>query len=399
MRIGRRLGLWSAAGVIVIVAVVGYMAYRTAAASLRRQVYAHLESVAQSRAAHLETYLEEHEASVRLAATSWIVRQGLGKLQGAGPHPDSIVRELNLRLKDYLDPHGHIEEVFLLNRKGTVVASSTRERIGLDRQEDAYFVSAKAGTFIKDVHHSKTIGKDSFVISTPVRDSAGSNFLGIVAVRVSLAGLNSIVTDNTGLGETGECYLINKNSFMITSSRFVENVVLKQKVDTKNASKCLTDMAAMRAGRLREGHEEEAAVFADYRGVWVLGTHAHVHNMEWGLLAEIDANEAFAPVAGLRKGLFIGGAILAGIALLLAHFFARRISRPIHELHVGSERIGGGDLSYRLDIRTGDEIQQLADEFNRMAAQLSESYASLEHKVAERTAELQRSNRDLEEFT
>ena len=77
-----------------------------------------------------------------------------------------------------------------------------------------------------------------------------------------------------------------------------------------------------------------------------------------------------------------------GVALLASFFVARRVVRPLETLHQGVERIGKGDLNARLDIKTGDEIEILADEFNEMAAHLKEAYTGLEQKVAERTQEL-----------
>src|SRR5204863_4588922 len=72
------------------------------------------------------------------------------------------------------------------------------------------------------------------------------------------------------------------------------------------------------------------------------------------------------------------------VALILA----RRMTGPIHALQEGAARIGAGDLDRRLDIETGDELEALAQQFNRMASDLQKSYAELEHKVEERTAEL-----------
>jgi nitrate/nitrite-specific signal transduction histidine kinase len=69
--------------------------------------------------------------------------------------------------------------------------------------------------------------------------------------------------------------------------------------------------------------------------------------------------------------------------------FARRMTNPIRALQDGGVAIGAGDLNQKIDVRTGDELQQLAEHFNRMAAELKESYAGLERKVEERTAELQ----------
>jgi signal transduction histidine kinase len=76
------------------------------------------------------------------------------------------------------------------------------------------------------------------------------------------------------------------------------------------------------------------------------------------------------------------------MALIASLFLARRVVRPVRILREGVERIGTGDLSYRLDLRTGDEIEVLADEFNKMTSQLQESYANLEQKVEDRTREL-----------
>jgi signal transduction histidine kinase len=77
-----------------------------------------------------------------------------------------------------------------------------------------------------------------------------------------------------------------------------------------------------------------------------------------------------------------------GMALIASWFLARRVVRPVRILSEGVERIGTGDLGYRLDLKTGDEIEILADEFNKMTTQLQESYSNLEQKVEDRTREL-----------
>ena len=61
---------------------------------------------------------------------------------------------------------------------------------------------------------------------------------------------------------------------------------------------------------------------------------------------------------------------------------------PIQALRAGAARLGSGDLGQRIAIKTGDEVEALADQFNDMAGRLQESYAGLEHKVEVRTHEL-----------
>jgi signal transduction histidine kinase/CheY-like chemotaxis protein len=88
----------------------------------------------------------------------------------------------------------------------------------------------------------------------------------------------------------------------------------------------------------------------------------------------------------------LAAALLAGYAL------ARRLSGPIIEVRAAAQRIARGDLAARIRVTTGDEVEALADEFNRMAAQLQEYTGGLERKVEEKTARLQEAMRARELF-
>ena len=116
--------------------------------------------------------------------------------------------------------------------------------------------------------------------------------------------------------------------------------------------------------------------------------HAPIPALNWLVFVELPLSEAQQPVidAGLRAlALLVLGLLIAGLAGAL---LARRMVVPIRALQAGAQRIGGGDLGHRLEIKTGDELEALADQFNRSAEALEESYAGLERKVEDRTAEL-----------
>ena len=124
----------------------------------------------------------------------------------------------------------------------------------------------------------------------------------------------------------------------------------------------------------------------------MLAAGAPIPELGWVVLVEQPLAEAYAPLyaaMGRTAVLFLGAVALAALASLA---LARHVARPIRALREGAARIGAGALDHRLDVRTGDELQDLAEEFNRMAGRLAESYAGLEHKVAERTRELERAN-------
>jgi signal transduction histidine kinase len=134
----------------------------------------------------------------------------------------------------------------------------------------------------------------------------------------------------------------------------------------------------------------------DLQGRRVLTAHAPVDPLGWRVFVELPADEAYAPLytSVERSGALLGGALI--LAVLAGTFLARRMVGPIQALRVGAARIGGGDLSQRISIRTGDELEALADQFNDMASRLQESYADLEKKVEIRTHELARSVEELQ---
>src|SRR5438477_128118 len=113
-----------------------------------------------------------------------------------------------------------------------------------------------------------------------------------------------------------------------------------------------------------------------------------VEPLGWRVFVELPADEAYAPLYASieRSGALLGGALV--FAFLAGTFLARRMVGPIQALRAGAARIGGGDLSQRISIKTGDELEALADQFNDMAGRLQESYADLEKKVEIRTEEL-----------
>jgi len=88
----------------------------------------------------------------------------------------------------------------------------------------------------------------------------------------------------------------------------------------------------------------------------------------------------------LRTGLLLLAGLM--VSAVAAWVLARNMVRPIRTLAAGARRIGEGELDARIVVKTGDELEALADQFNRMSAQLRESYGELERKVEQRTAEL-----------
>ena len=134
----------------------------------------------------------------------------------------------------------------------------------------------------------------------------------------------------------------------------------------------------------------------DIGGRKVLTAYAPVAPLGWLVFVELPATEAYAPLYAALERLALVLLAALGFAVLAGMFLAGRMVGPIQALRAGAERIGGGDLSQQIRIKTGDELEALADQFNVMAGRLKESYAGLEQKVEERTREVEEKSRQLE---
>jgi len=237
------------------------------------QIYSHLESVAQSRGNHIETMLGGQIEKIKIAAT----------------HQEL----LNDELKEISNINKKFYEIFVLDSNGKIIASSDESNIGLDMSTDNYFIKGKVESYFKDVYKSELTGKNSFDIATPFNE-------GVLVSRIETTILNDITLDKTGIGETGEVYLVNSEGYAITPLLFVEDAVLEWKIDTINSRDCI-GMLNNPMGMEQEhiGHEA-ITTFLDYRGEKVIGAHYHIPGVEWCLLVEIDEEE----ILGSRRVLF-----------------------------------------------------------------------------------------------
>ncbi|MGB6326626.1 MAG: HAMP domain-containing protein [Methylocella sp.] len=133
----------------------------------------------------------------------------------------------------------------------------------------------------------------------------------------------------------------------------------------------------------------------DLNGRSVLTASAPIPQLNWFVFCEQPLSRAFAPIYDMlaRIGLLLTRGLM--LAISVGMLLARRMVVPIRQLQAGARELGANEFGNRIDVRTGDEVEELADQFNRMAGQLQESYSHLEEKVEDRTRDLAQSVREL----
>jgi signal transduction histidine kinase len=192
------------------------------------------------------------------------------------------------------------------------------------------------------------------------------------------------------VGKEGYAYVVDTDGRLVAHP---DLALVLRKTDLSTLAQVADVSAAPGAAAATSGRTEIAT---GLDGRQVLVAHAAIAPLNWHVLVETPLAEAFAPL--YTNLLWNGGLLLLGlgIAVLASLLLARNLVGPIRALQEGATRIGRGELTSRIDVRTGDELQSLAEHFNLMAGQLQESYANLEGKVEERTRQLARSVSELE---
>ncbi|XIA66796.1 cache domain-containing protein [Bradyrhizobium sp. TZ2] len=205
---------------------------------------------------------------------------------------------------------------------------------------------------------------------------------GVSIAEVNLKLIWDVVSQ-IKVGEHGRAYVVDAQGRLIAHPDI--SLVLRNTDMSK-----LAQVQAAQAGQAGATADELQGA-RNIQGQEVLTASAPILPLGWTMFVELPVEEAYAPLyIALQRLAFVllaasVFAVLAGILL------ARRMVGPIQALRAGAARIGAGDLGQRISIKTGDELESLADQFNEMGARLQESYADLENKVEQRTAELRES--------
>jgi len=280
-----------------------------------------------------------------------------------------------------------ITEIVQLNAAGKaqlLVSRFAPNEIGSQRDlsQDPRFMKTRIGRTYFGPVYFRNESEPYLTIAVPWGEGAPE----VAAAEVNLKAIWHLISQ-IRVGVTGYAYLVDQRGILVAHP---DMSFVLQKRD-------LSGLPQIRAARAAPGARDVVTETAGLQGGRVLTTHATIEPLGWLVFAEQPLAEAFAPLQGaivLSAIFFVVG---LGLSVLASVVLARRMVAPIRVLQQGAAKIGAGELGHRIDVRTGDELQALGEEFNRTAAHLEESYATLEQKVEARTRELADANAGLSE--
>jgi signal transduction histidine kinase len=250
-----------------------------------------------------------------------------------------------------------------------------------------------------------TGNRPEMLVTTAARASNGEA-IGTIVFVVDMGPLYTLIQDTAGLGSTGEVLVGTRSGndvVYLNPLRHDPGAALKRRIHIGEAVGLPIQSGV--AGQTGVGQS------IDYRGQKVIAAWRYLPSLGWGLVAKIDSREEFAVVTRLQHLLIMILAITLIVAGVIIFSITQSIAAPIQALSRGVERVGSGNLDYKVGNTLKDEIGQLSRSFDKMTHDLKAITASrddLNHEIVEReqaeaslrtTAEdLKRSNSDLEQF-
>lgn len=271
-----------------------------------------------------------------------------------------------------------VSQLSLLTAQGRELLRMTRQTVTLDSNAD----------FSRDVRLTETIPRGTsfapayFRGERPFMSIALSHADGNVTVaEIDLDFLSEFLID-AQVGKVAFAYVTDSKGDVLAASSTGPEV-------GKNLSALPQVAAVSKPGGVAP------ASGTDAKGNAVLTTSSLVPKLGWHVFFEQETAQALTPIRDqlVRIALLIGLGLV--VAIIAGTIMARRMLVPITALQAGARRLGAGDFGHRIEVKTSDELEELANQFNGMAGQLAETYSNLEAKVNERTRDLAQSINEL----
>jgi len=268
----------------------------------------------------------------------------------------------------------------ILDAHGTVVATHPR-RPALLNQDRSYRPYYRAmlhsqATYFSDAVPEGTHGAHVVVVAVPIIGPQ-SESLGTMAgmFRVGATSVSALYASivKLRLEQEGVAYIVDGHGRVIYGT------------GGQHIGENFSDHEAVQ--NVLSGHDGSLRT-RDRAGTVILASYAPVPGTNWGLVREEDWDALLASSISYRRFLLLLLALGVAVPALVVTLGVRRITQPIQDLIRAAQEVAGGHFGRSISAPTGDEIEELAEQFNAMSAQLEASYAQLEQKVTDRTREL-----------
>jgi GAF domain-containing protein/HAMP domain-containing protein len=364
---------------VVVMGLVGYITFIRAREALKQSAFNKLSAIATLKEGELNRWIDDQRQDLLFISQLPEVRDQVEILlshEPTEPEYQGAYASLSKSLLFIVATKPDLQEIFILTDVGgKIVVSTDKAHEGEYRVTSSFFTRGRLGTFVQNVYPLPETGKPTMTVATPLSGSTGQP-LGVLAAHLDLENMDSIILERTGLGASGETYLVDKFNVFVSEAHFGRQE-FPRGVHTEGIDAALQGI-------------DGSGLYLNYEGAPVIGVYRWLDDRELALLAETYQAGAFAPARRLAGTIFLIGLASTGVLAVGVYLLARQITRPILAIADVATQVASGDLTQMAPVLTEDEVGVLARAFNRMTGQLRELVTSLEQRVADRTRELER---------
>jgi methyl-accepting chemotaxis protein len=405
------IGLFLLIGLVPFL-IIGLYSFQRASATMEKEVFSHLAATRNTKKIQLTKLFNDIIRDISTFAKSKDVQGFVNelvkyhnniKVEEEEPFPvktDDYRKLLTPEHTDFLEyyikGYGYHDLFIIYRPHGQVMYSVKNGKdLGTNLGFGPYKESPLAEVWRKVVK-TRSVAVEDFRKYAPNNDEPGcflgvpiikhdGEFVGVLALQLHIETINKIMQERTGLGKTGEAYLVGKDFLMRSDS------ILNPKNRSVIASFSNPDTGKTETESVRRALAGETgeALTIDYRGQSVLSAYTPVEffQIRWALMAEVDEAEAFQTRFQLRNALWIVGVVIMVVVILIGFLFSRSLSLPLKE---GAQNLNATSAEILA------AIQQQSSSIKEQAAAVQETSSTMEEiretgsQVAERAKEVAR---------
>ncbi|MEM7816482.1 MAG: ATP-binding protein [Candidatus Aenigmatarchaeota archaeon] len=404
LKITTKFILWFLAISLLPLIIATYLSYKNSKKALLSEITKSLLAITQNKANQLESYLQRKKKEALNLSYMPELLEALEKFIEAYPKSQdnpieykTIEEEFKPMLSYYKNVFD-FDDIFLVNTDGEIIFSLQKEKpkkslyeLALYKQSELanVFIKAKNSqeTEISNIEYFPEAQRGVIFIATAI--FRANQQIGTIIMQLGLQGIYDFLKDYTGLGKTGEAIILTKigdEIVFLNPLRFDETKAFRHKIKINSSE--------FQNIQVMFNRENGTTIIKDYRNKNTLAVWQKLSILDLLLIVKIDTEEVFLAAKILRNNLIKVSIVLLLFVIIIAVIAANSISRPIKHLTNISKIIAEGNYSVRADIKTGDEIGQLATSFNQMTSNLIEA----KEKVEEQKRLLQEANKELDSF-
>lgn len=261
-------------------------------------------------------------------------------------------------IRNYVINFAEFRKICVVDRNGKEIATSSLDEKLLDRSNEEFFKEAvqQGKPYFSEVFISDNL-VPSMIIAIPIK---GVNIVdGVVVGEIDLSAMWNLV-DRIKIGKKGIVFVVCRHGMLIAhGDNERKSDVFKQRN--------MLNLAVVKS--VLKG-ETATMTYMNEAGIEVLGIGHLLKSLGWGVITEQPTNEAYMEATAMTRYLSALIILFLGLMITIGAIGGRRLTQPIYELIDATGAIASGDLTRKVRLSSGDELEKLASSFNLMTEKL-----------------------------